>query len=244
MNSFDEAKGLIKYATTLFYKINCSYQKSIEDQEIDVSLKIEIKNFMENIRSALDYVATALHTEYGSHSNKNIYFPYAMNTDSETDFRGKINNKMPGVLNSRPDIINKICEYQYFASSKNYWMPLFMELNNKNKHNKLSDQYKLVEKRLDICVCNIPIISILGNGKVNMINCDLSSDINGKRTTVHIANHEFSLEKQTDIEDHNLQQNYYKIVSFLFKDNNQPVMHLLGDSLVGASKIVNELSNI
>ena len=148
MDSFDEAKGLIAHSRDLYTTIEISYQKSIKEQEVDYSLKIGIKNFMENIRSALDYAARELYTRNGMSPNDKIYFPYAINNVSEIDFRSRLNRKIPEIFTNRPDIIDKICSYQHFACPQNYWMPLFMELNNENKHAKFSPQYKVEKKEI------------------------------------------------------------------------------------------------
>jgi hypothetical protein len=244
MNSFDQAKALLTYSKDLYTTIDASYQKSIEEQEVDVSLKIGIKNFMENVRSALDYTAKGLHTKYGIPTSKNIYFPYAWVGQSEVGYRNRINSKIPGI-NNNPDVIDKLCDYQYFAHSQNYWMPLFMELNNENKHEKLSPQYKEVKNKLDICVNNIPVTSFSGDGSSKLIltNCTFSSiDFDGVQKSVHIDYQELSPNKPMDIENENLQQYVYTITSFYFTNNKQHVMRLLYDTLSGVSKIVEELS--
>ena len=105
------------------------------------------------------------------------------------------------------------------------------------------------KRKLDICVNNIPVFGMSGNEFSNdraiFINCTFASgEDENNLTTVHIDHGEVSLNKTMNVKDENMQQYIYTITSFHFTDNNQPVMTLLNDSLNGASRIVDELSNI
>lgn len=142
MSQFDDARELVTHSEAKLQIICDLHQQCLTEQMIKPGLLIEIKNFMENLRSALDYCASMLFNKYG-HSKKaspKIYFPYAKLTDEKGQFRTKIVERaIPGLLSSRPDIVDKLESYQHFGNTGN-WLPLFMELTNENKHEQLTPQ--------------------------------------------------------------------------------------------------------
>ncbi len=92
MGQFDDAKHLIDYCKGTLEKIKIAYNESLNEKTIKPALLIEIKNFMENLRSALDYTAHGLYDKYGDHTRTGfeIYFPYAWQTLDATEFTKKI----------------------------------------------------------------------------------------------------------------------------------------------------------
>ncbi|MDO9097175.1 MAG: hypothetical protein Q7U60_03535, partial [Candidatus Methanoperedens sp.] len=144
MSCFDDAKALVDHSKETFKRITEIYNQSLKEKEIKSTLLIEIKNFMENLRSALDYTAHGVFDKYGSSykGDPKIYFPYASISESMNDFRNKkrIEYCIPGIEKRRPDILTKIESYQHFSDKNNKWLPLFMDLNNENKHQKLTPQ--------------------------------------------------------------------------------------------------------
>jgi hypothetical protein len=152
VSHFDDARELIKYARDRLPEIQSAYDRSLSDQEIKPQLLIEIKNFMENLRSALDFTAHGLFDKYGSSTSKSpkIYFPYATLNQLETEFRrsSRIDACIPGLSSSRPDITEKIISFQHFSAGQNKWLPIFMQLNNENKHQQLTPQTRKEAKEL------------------------------------------------------------------------------------------------
>ena len=79
MNRFDQAKALVERCKDLLPQIAAEYESSLhQKQEIEPGLLIDIKNLMENLRSAMDYAAHELFDTYGhsTRSNPRIYFPF------------------------------------------------------------------------------------------------------------------------------------------------------------------------
>ena len=60
MSYFDDAKQLITHAEAKLVEIEQAYKDSLNDKAIKSELLIEIKNFMENLRSSLDFTAQGL----------------------------------------------------------------------------------------------------------------------------------------------------------------------------------------
>ena len=239
MDNFANAKELVEFAKESFEQIKKTYQESLQEKIIKPKLLIEIKNFMENLRSALDYTACGLCDKYGDKSkNQSIYFPYAWKGLSEIDFKTKniIDKKIPGIKSKRPDIVAQIESYQYFADPHTKWLPIFMDLNNKNKHQNLTPQKRKESKQLNISSGGVSIsmgegCSIqLGSGAMIQMGGAIISggqriDVNNPATVLG-----------------NAQQEIITWVSFYFKSNGEPVLPLLENSLHGIEKIVNELS--
>jgi hypothetical protein len=240
MSYFNDAKVLVSECQNTLTEIERAYQESLTSKEIKPSLLIKIKNFMENLRSALDFSAHGLFDKYGDRSDvgKNIYFPYAWDGLDLNGFRAKnrVEKYIPGLNASRPDIVLTIESYQYFASPDNAWLPKFMELNNENKHQRLTPQTKKEVKELRITSGNVGMrltggasIKITGNAQIRMGN----SIIGGNQTiSPDSPARIFGPAKQEII----------TWVSFIFTDNNEPVIPLLTKALNGIEKIVNELS--
>jgi hypothetical protein len=127
MRYFDDANELVLHGKQTLDKIKSAYEESLHEQTIKKSLLIEIKNFMENLRSALDYSAHGLYDKYGDKAKKadKIYFPYTWTGLDKATFTAKkiIEQKIPGLTANRPDIEAKIESYQYFVSADNSWLP-------------------------------------------------------------------------------------------------------------------------
>jgi hypothetical protein len=136
MNYFQDAASLIEHSKTELNKIKKAYSDSLNEKIIKTNLLIDIKNFMENLRSALDFTAYGLWRKYGNTAIKKpkIYFPYAWTDLDLAEFRKKqiIEKKIPALTANRPDIVSKLEGYQYFNSPANSWLAIFMDLNNEN----------------------------------------------------------------------------------------------------------------
>jgi hypothetical protein len=111
VSQFDDAKSLVAHSEARLAAIRTLHDECLRDREIKPALLIEIKNFMENLRSALDYCAAALFAKYGHTTQKHprIYFPYATHKDDRKNFLDKIvERSIPGLLHSRPDIVKRL----------------------------------------------------------------------------------------------------------------------------------------
>ena len=120
MSTFDDANELIRHAEGVFAKIREAYETSLHAKTVSAPLRVEIKNFVENLRSALDFAARGLFDRYGSakRPNPKIYFPYASISQNRAAFEkiGRIEVCIPGLNASRPDIVQSLLEMQHFGS--------------------------------------------------------------------------------------------------------------------------------
>ena len=240
MSNFDDAKLLVQHERERFTEIEQAYGASLSEKKIKPNLLIDIKNFAENLRSSLDFTAHGLFQKYGfsSSPHQNIYFPYASLSQSEEEFRKlrRIDKCIPSLSTSRPDIVEKIESYQHFASPNNRWLPIFMDLNNENKHQQLTPQLRKETKELLISSGGASIsmgpgasISLSPGASIKMGNMVIpggqSFDVNKPPATIGSGKKEI-----------------ITWVSFHFLTNNEPVLPLLKQTLEGVDKIVQELS--
>lgn len=242
MGQFDDAKELVGHCKPTFNKIEQAYKESLHDREIKKTLLIEIKNFMENLRSALDFTAHGLFDKYGNStpSKPRIYFPYAWASLDKVHFQSNniIEKNLPGVTANRPDIATKIESYQHFENVANSWLPKFMELNNENKHQQLTPQIRKETKQLNISSGGASIS--LGQGASISLGHGASISFGG---LVIPGGQSFDANNPAKIIGQGKQE-VITWISFLFSTNNELVLPLLKQALDGTEKIVNELSNI
>jgi hypothetical protein len=154
MSHFDDANALVNHAKGALPKLEQDYQSSLKDRTVKPALLIDIKNIMENLRSALDFSAHGLFTKYGASAKANpkIYFPYAGLGQTQAAFQAsnRIETCIPGITAARPDIVARLEAYQHYSDQANKWLPLFMDLNNENKHEKLTPQTRQEARQLRI----------------------------------------------------------------------------------------------
>ena len=152
MSGFNDARHLLQHAKEHLGRIRQAYEEALYDKQIKPTLLVEIKNIMENLRSALDFCAQALYDKYGAQATRQpkVYFPCAFKGQSATDFRKRVDGCIPGLSVSRPDIIAIIESFQAFSNPANDWLPLFKDLNNMNKHQSLTPQERQESNSLTI----------------------------------------------------------------------------------------------
>jgi hypothetical protein len=107
-------------------KLTEAYEASLRAKTLDKTLLIEIKNVLENLRSALDFAATGVFEQHGSSSKAKpkIYFPYATADQTRAAFERsrRIDECIPGLTAGRPDIVQLLLEMQHFGSKGYAWL--------------------------------------------------------------------------------------------------------------------------
>jgi hypothetical protein len=239
VSHFDDAKALVNHAKSALPKLEQNYQSSLNEKTIKPSLLIDIKNITENLRAALDYSARRLVTRYGSskQTNPKIYFPYAAVGMTQAAFRAskRIEVCIPGITKNRPDIVARLESYQHFADPVNRWLRLFMDLNNENKHEKLTQQTRKEERMLRIESAGVRLK--LRGEKARMLiegqACigDLSF-LGDQTVTVDQPAAMYGVGTQTII----------VWVSFTFDSNGEQVLPFLTSAVCKVEQIVNDLA--
>ena len=243
MASFDDARELLSHARHEFPKIRKAYAESLEAKEVKRPLLVEIKNLLENLRSALDFAARGVFELHGSstQAKRNIYFPYARLDQNRTDFEKskRIETCIPGLTRSRPDIVDAFMEMQHFGARAYPWLPEFMDLNNENKHERLTPQTRRETKELRISSGGTSIS--MGEGTSISMGPGTSISFGGRGVIrggqVFDVNRPPRVEGPASVE-------VIRWVSFHFDSNGQPVISFLETAGEGVQSIVDELRKL
>lgn len=240
MGYFEDAKELVGHAAAEIVTIEGEYTRSLNEKEVKPRLLIEIKNLMENLRSALDFTAHGLFDKYGGTTKRNprIYFPYAPVSQDLAGFREqkRIEACIPGLPASRPDIAEHIEALQHFSEKENRWLPMFMDLNNENKHQQLTPQRRTErkERRLESGGASMS----MGSGARISIGPGASMTIGGMKIP---GGQEISADKPAFYTGQGT-QTVTLWVSFVFTSNDQAVVPFLQKATTRTTSIVEELS--
>ncbi len=239
MSAFDDANELLRQAESDLSSIRKGYEASLHAKSVSGTLRVQIKNLVENLRSALDFVARGVFDRYGSSptSKPKIYFPYATASQDRASFEksGRIEACIPGLSDSRPDIVGALLEMQHFGSRGYTWLPDFMDLTNENKHERLTPQVRRESKELRITGRGAGIG--ISEGASISIGPGASVSIGG---AVIRGGQTFGVGKPPQVEGGRVETITW--VSFNFDSNGQPVLPFLETALKGIRQIVAELS--
>lgn len=140
--SFENAQQLVTHCEESWSGLTLLHDESIARHTVEPALQIEVKNFVENLRSALDYCAVELFRRYGGSKkpSQHIFFPYAKPPQPVSEFKSKqVEHCIPGLSTARPDIVETVAAYQYFGHTGN-WLHLLMKITNEHKHEQLTPQ--------------------------------------------------------------------------------------------------------
>ena len=141
----DSIEALLSKSKQQFEDIIREYQLSLNKQNISDILKVDIKNYCENIRSILDYLAHEIHDKYCSTSTRaKYYFPILPDNEQ---FAARMSRWYPSLISSNNSI------YSYLESIQPYnpncaWLGEFNKVNNDNKHADLVEQTKTQSERI------------------------------------------------------------------------------------------------
>lgn len=222
-----DVNSFILHSKSKLINIEKQYNDSLAQKTISGDLKIEIKNYMENLRSALDYMARDIHENILGPLTKEIKFPYGKNI---VDFRSMINNNLSNLKEVSPETYGLLEKIQDFQNI-DYSIAKFCELCNEKKHNNLIPQVRIEQNE-----------TVIGNAIragpgsfVAMHNC-LINDIPINSENIN----------NEPLENFDPRLNVKRIVwvSFKFRDTNIEVMQLLRITLDRISKLYNELYSI
>ena len=115
-----------------------SYEASLLAGEVQLELKIIVKEIFDHLRSCLDYAAREVVERISAPSNKPVYFPIVGKTFAAKDFKGRFGQLMPGVAIIRPELVDTFASFQPFSSPDNAWISDFATLCNQSKHENLA----------------------------------------------------------------------------------------------------------
>jgi hypothetical protein len=142
----DNVIALLDHASNDLKNIEQQYEQALSEKKIPTSLQIDVKNFMENLRSALDYMAHDIYEviikperdNTGAKAIEKIYFPYGK---TENDFKSGLGSRLPNLQSLNPNIFAIIETIQPHKCS-DAWLYEFCRIVNEKKHDTLSPQTK------------------------------------------------------------------------------------------------------
>lgn len=133
-----DIEALFEEAESQLQEIKSEYEKSLNDKEVKPRLKILIKNYLENLRSVLDYIAHDIHDHYvqcGKYHN--IYFPVRNNPQK---FLEDVQRYFHILQNTAPSAFSFLEKCQVFTDSGNEILFKMISLVNRKKHDQLTPQ--------------------------------------------------------------------------------------------------------
>ena len=119
------------------------YADSLRTETVFPGLQPKIKNVLENQRSALEYLASAIVDRFGKSTGRS-YYPIV---SEPALFDARFAKNMRGVAAARPDIRDAIEARQPYRQGYE-WLGHLATLTNENKHQKLSPQQRVETREL------------------------------------------------------------------------------------------------
>ncbi|MGI0046334.1 MAG: hypothetical protein ACREBB_03990 [Nitrosotalea sp.] len=112
--------NVIESSDELLNQIFSERQRSLQTKKIEPKLELLIKNLLENLRSALDYLANQIAKENACNGNK-VSFPiYSQTSDKFQQF---MKDKFPNLEKKNTELFEKIESIQYYNNQEgNEWM--------------------------------------------------------------------------------------------------------------------------
>lgn len=149
MTRWEDIQALLSVADELFEKMRVKYEESLEHKSISPELPVYIKNYLENLRSPLDYIACEIAQDVLKPAKQlKPYYPIACN--NRADFDGRIKKNLPGLETIHPKLFSVIESLQSYHSNGCKSLPGLSRLVNENKHSQLSEQERIEERGLRI----------------------------------------------------------------------------------------------
>ena len=150
MTTRHHTRALLASARDALPEIEKLYKDCLAEKELNPQLLVQIKNLLENLRSALDYVARDVFDCFcappASGRPIPVYFPILRRTTTPADFATFVNGRFPGLRDNAPALYECFESYQRYRSPADEWLLQFNELCQENKHSQLSPQTRHEER--------------------------------------------------------------------------------------------------
>ena len=230
---------LINHAEGDLENIEKYYDESLKNKNIPISLQIDIKNMMENLRSALDYMAHDIYEKNiephrrstGKKQLDKIYFPYGKDGNS---FKSMLGNNLPK-LETLNNNVYSIIEAIQPHKTGDMWLYHLCTLVNQNKHNSITPQTRTETKTFEAGI----------RGKGPAISAPAGS-IEAPPGAIMIGNNPLIFDPSTGIPipTGNLDVKVTVWVSFLFSGTQLNVLPFLNKSLSEIKKLSTQLYKV
>jgi hypothetical protein len=137
----NSVKALLMRAENDIGDIETEYRASLQAKKVSVNLKIDIKNFCENLRSGLDYLANDIRETHcpTAKPDDRFYFPIL---PDRKQFESQTDRWFPDLAKTKPDLWNYLESVQPYHAGYE-WLGLFNKVNIENKHGDLVEQTRI-----------------------------------------------------------------------------------------------------
>lgn len=235
MSIQEQIDAMLEVASEQLEKIRAEYDQSLRAKSVSPKLSVYIKNYLENLRSPLDYIASEICVNILSLSTSHrTYFPIACEND--TTFTKHMNKYLPNLDTTNATLFSAIQELQSYKSNGCTALPKLSKLVNENKHRQLSTQTKTVSRGLEIkfpggaSISMGPGASISGGGMISS-GGGWFSPAGGTISGDSPANM-----------GQNIQQTVTQWVSFSFTETGNEVLSLLEACQSDVEKVVEKVT--
>ncbi len=196
---------------------------------VEPSLRIDIKNLCENLRSVLDYLAKNIREKHCPTAKTSEHFYFPILADS-SGFNAKVPRWFPNLNINCPGLYAYLEAVQPYQSDKTKWLGLFNQVNNENKHGDLLEQTRSETKQVKV--------NIKSGGSVVW-----DTDAVKFGPGVYIAG--VPVDPRTQMPVPHPSQNIEAItwVDFKFHGIDVSALLLLKESFNGITQIVNKVQN-
>ena len=227
MLRYIDVKSLLDHTEQKLEIIKKCYDQALHEKNISDFLRIDIKNVMENLRSALEYMAHDIAQLLPGKRNK-VYFPFGKN---QQDFSEALKRNLPELQNHSPDIYLLIEGIQLHKCG-NSWLDDLCTTVNQKKHNLLLPQERVTQTTYDIKASDGEVIISAPAGEIEAPPGEIA-----------IEGIPISFDPKTGIplETDGLNIGLTIWVSFVFQDTKIQVFPLLVTALEEIKKLSNNL---
>jgi len=236
MSRRTDTATIIAASKKQYEAIRSDYDRALQDHSLD--LRIPVKNLMENLRSALDYMA---HDVYDScckpfraatskSDPRNIYFPYGQ---TDKDFKSGLGSSLPDLQSQSPAVYQLIESLQPFRSNDS-WLYDLCTILNENKHDKLTAQVRSEVETYSVKSDYGSVSSIVNNPNIQVTSMAGAVEIFGVPA-------QFTSEGIRTVKSDRLTHKREKWVSFTFEGANVNVIGMLDKAVVGITAFADRL---
>ena len=163
MSRKEDINALLHSIEIQYAEIESAYNKALGNKEVPFGLKIKIKNFFDNARSILDYLAHDIAEKLNITATK-IYFPIVKKNSNIQNYKGFIGRHLPNLQTTNQKLFNYIESLQPYQE-KMGWLADFAEINNNSKHQQLTPQTRIENPSVNISHNNVEI-SLTGGASI------------------------------------------------------------------------------
>ena len=133
----DPIRDLLAAAAEQYRTVERRFEENLGAPAVPSTLQVGVKNLLENLRSALDYLAHELFDSCctGQRKPKKIYFHIATKLSA---FNNQVDHSFPSLRTRHPRVVEALYYYQPVHSQAcNKWVEQFRKLTNTTKHEAL-----------------------------------------------------------------------------------------------------------